>query len=80
MKIQLNMRVSFASLTDSTVRQTLYSKSNNVEVIQAVDTNGVINELFETFSKHYQEGLETKMIGSSYFFEKVDLLHSISLS
>ena len=82
-KIQLNMRVSFASLTDSTVRQTLYSKSDNVEIIHAVDTNGVINELFDTFLKRYQEGLETKMIGSSYFFEKVDLLqyhfHKVTL-
>ena len=73
-KIQLNMRVSFASLTDSTVRQALYSKSNNVEIMHALDTNGVINELFDTFLRRYQEGLDTKMIGSSYFFEKVDLL------
>ena len=71
-KIQLNMRVSFASLTDSTVRQILYSKNDNVEIIHAVDTNGVINELFDTFLKFYHEGLETKMVGSSYFFEKVD--------
>ena len=82
-KIQLNMRVSFASLTDSTVRQALYSKSNNVEIMHAADTNGVINELFDTFLKRYQEGLDTKMIGSSYFFEKVDLLqyhfHKVTL-
>ena len=69
------MRVSFPSLTDSTVRQTLYSKSNNVEIIHAADTNGVINELFDTFLKRYQEGLETKMIGSNIFFFKVDSLH-----
>ena len=68
------MRVSFASLTDSTVRQILYSKNDNVEIIHAVDTNGVINELSDTFLKRYQEVLETKMICSSYFFEKVDLL------
>ena len=71
-KIQLNMRVSFAFLTDSTVTQILYSKSDNVEIIHVVDTNGVINELFDTFLKCYHEGLETKMVGSSYFFEKVD--------
>ena len=69
------MRVSFASLTDSTVRQTLYSKSNNVEIIHAPDTNGVINQLFDTFLKRYQEGLETKMIGSNIFLKKVDSLH-----
>ena len=64
-KIQLNMRVSFISLTDTTIRQTLYSKSDNVEILHAVDTNGLIDEFFDTSLKCYQEGLETKMIGSS---------------
>ena len=71
-KIQLNMEVSFISLTDTNVRQTLYSKSDNMEIIHAVDTNGVIDELFDTFLNRYQDGLETKMTGSSYFFEKLD--------
>ena len=82
-KIQLNMRISFISLTDSNVRQTLYSKSDNVEILHAVDTNGVIDELFGTFLKRDQEGLETKMIGNSSMFEKVDLLqyhfHKVTL-
>ena len=52
-KIQLNMRISFISLTDSNVRQTLYSKSDNVEILHAVDTNSVIDELFDTFLKRY---------------------------
>ena len=44
----------------------------------------VINELFKYFLKRYQEGLETKMKGSSFVFERVDLLeyhlHKISLN
>ena len=71
-KIQIVAKLSFISLTDS--RQILYSKSDNVNILHAVDTNGVINELFDTFLKRYQDGLETKMTGSSYFFDKVDLL------
>ena len=67
-KIQLNAKLSFISLTDRTVRQILYSKSDNVNILHAVDTNGVIDELFDTFLKRYQDGLETKMTGSSYFF------------
>ena len=82
-KIQLTAKLSFISLTHTNVRQTLYSKSDNVEVIHAVDTNGVIDELFDTFLNRYQDGLETKMTGSSYFFEKVDLLeyhfHKVTL-
>ena len=83
MEMQLSAKLSFISLTDSTVRETLYSKSDNVEILHAVDTNGVIDKLFNTFLKRYQDGLETKMTASSYFFEKVDLLqyhfHKITL-
>ena len=73
-KIQIVAKLSFISLTDSNVRQILYSKSDNVNILHAVDTNGVIDELFNTFLECYQKGLETKMTGSSYFFEKVELL------
>ena len=45
-----------------------------MNILHAVDTDGVIDELFDSFLKRYQDGLETKMTGSSYFFEKVDLL------
>ena len=48
----------YISLTDSNVRQKLYSKSDNVNISHAVDTNAVIDELFDTFLKHYQDGLE----------------------
>ena len=82
-KIQLTAKLSFISLTDTTVRQKLYSKSDNVNILHAVDTNGVIDELFNTFLERYQKGLETKMTGSSYFFEKVESLqyhlHKVTL-
>ena len=54
-----------------------------MNILHAVDTIGVINELFDTFLKRYQDRLETKMTGSSYFFEKIDLLeyhfHNVTL-
>ena len=82
-KIQLTARLSFISLTDTTVRQKLYSKSDNVNILHAVDTNGVIDELFNTFLECYQKGLETKMTDSSYFFEKLESLqyhlHKVTL-
>ena len=37
-KIQLIAKLSFISLTDSNVRQILYSKSDNVNILHAVDT------------------------------------------
>ena len=48
------------------------------------NTSDTINELIGSFRKRYQEGLETKMKGSSYIFERIDLLehhlHKISLN
>ena len=52
--------------------------------MNGIETNDAINELFNSFLRRYQEGLETKMKGSGYIFDKVDLLeyhfHKISLN
>ena len=62
----------------------MYTKSNNVEIMKGTETDDIINELFGNFLKKYQEGLETKMEGSNFVFESVDLLyyslHKISLN
>ena len=52
--------------------------------MSGTEISDAINELFKSFLKRYQEGLETKMKGSSFIFERVDLLyyylHKISLN
>ena len=63
----------------------MYSKSDNVEIMMGIETDDIINELFESFSKRYQDGLEKSMKEESNFvFESVDLLyyslHQISLN
>ena len=59
-------------------------RSDNKTIMIGIETVDVINELFNTFCKRYQEELETKMKGSSFTFERVDLLeyhlHKISLN
>ena len=61
-----------------------HTKCNNIELMSGTETNYVINELFRSFLRRYQEGLETKMTGSGFVFERVDLLeyhlHKISLN
>ena len=52
----------------------MHAKSDNIEIMNGTETNEAINELFNSFLRRYQEGLETKMKGSSYIFERVDLL------
>ena len=83
-KIQLVMRVIFVSFIDKNQTQVMHTKSDNVKIMNDTDTNDVIIELIKSFTKRYQEGLETKMKGSSYIFEHVNLLeyhlHKISLN
>ena len=83
-KIQLSMRIIFVSFTDSNETREMHAKSNNITIMIGFETEDAINELFNTFRKRYQEGLETKMRGSSFTFERIDLLeyrlHKISLN
>ena len=83
-KIQLSMRMIFVSFTDANETREMHTKSDNITIMSVIETEDVINELFNTFRKRYQEGLETKMRGSSFTFEPIDLLeyhlHKISLN
>ena len=73
-KAQLSMQIKFISFVDKTESQTMHSKSDNVEITSGYDTDNVINMLIDTFTKTYQQGLETKMKGSGYVFDRIDLL------
>ena len=73
-KIQLIMRIIFISSLDINEIHIMYTTSDNIKLMNVTETNGVINEFFSSFLKRYQEGLETKMKGSGYIFERVDLL------
>ena len=84
-KIQITtMRIIFISFIDKNETQVMYTKSDNVEIMNGTDTSDAINELIDSFMKRYQEGLETKMKETSYIFECIDLLeyhlHKISLN
>ena len=83
-KMQITMRIIFISFIDKIETQVMYTKSDNVEIMNGTDTSDAINKLINSFMKRYQEGLETKIKGSSYIFERIDLLeyrlHKISLS
>ena len=83
-KIQLTMRMIFVSFTDANKAREMHTKSANITIMIGIKTEDIINELFHTFRKRYQEGLETKMKGSSFRFERIDLLeyhlHKISLN
>ena len=83
-KIQITMRIIFISFIDKNETQVMHTKSDNVEIMNGTDTSDAINKLINSFIKRYQEAIQTKMKGSSYIFERIDLLeyhlHKISLN
>ena len=83
-KIPIVMRIIFVSFKGKNETQVMDTKSDNVKIMNGTATSDAINELIDSFTKRFQEGVETKMKGSSYIFELVDLLeyhlHKISLN
>ena len=71
-KIQITMRIIFISFIDKNETQVMHTKSDNVEIMNGADTSDAINKLINSFMKRYQEGLKTKVKGSSYIFERID--------
>ena len=58
-KIQLIMRVIFVSFIDKNETHVMHTKSDHIEIMNDSDTSNAISELFDSFYKIYQEGLET---------------------
>ena len=67
-KIQLTMQITFISSLDTGEFRIMNSKSDNVEIMMGIETDDIINELFKSSLKKYQEGLKTKMRGSDFVF------------
>ena len=73
-KIQLSMRVIFVSFTDASETREMFTKSDNILIMNGNETEDIINELINTFNRRYKEELEIKMRGNSFTFDHVDLL------
>ena len=65
-KIQLTMKINFVSVLNNTQFQEMHKKNDNIEIIIGIKTNDIITGPFNSSFKKYQEGLETKMKGSSF--------------
>ena len=48
------------SFTDANETSEMHTKSDNITIMMVVETKDIINELFNTFHKRYQEELEKK--------------------
>ena len=75
-KIQLTVAINFiSSKPDSDKTRIMHTKSNNIEIMIGSDTNEVIKEIFKSLLQRYQENLETKMSGSEFVFDGVNVLY-----
>ena len=83
-KIRLVMKINFISSLDTAEFREMHTKSDNIEIMNGTETSDAIKELFNSLLRRHQEGLETKMRGSSNVFRSADLLyyhlHKISLN
>ena len=59
----------------------MYSRSDNIKIIlnnikiMCIETDEIIEELFESLLQRYQEGLEELMAGSEFIFDSVNILY-----
>ena len=45
------MRIIFVSFTDANETREMYTKSDNIAIMSGIETEDIINELFNTFCK-----------------------------
>ena len=61
------MTVNFFSSKDFEETHTMYSKSNNIEVMMGNETDKIIEELFDSFSQRCHKSFEESMRESEFF-------------
>ena len=69
------MSINFISLKDSNEVRTMYTKSDNVDIMTGVETNDVAEEIFKSTLERYQTGLKESMRGSEFLFDCVNEVH-----
>ena len=74
-KTKLTMAINSFRSKDSEEIGTIYSPSENAEVIIGTETDKIIEYLADSFLQRYQKGLEDLMRGSEFVFDNVDLLY-----
>ena len=67
-------RLNRMSSRDNDDTQLMHSKSDNIEIMIVNKTDGIINQLFESFLTRYQLGLES-MKGNDFVFDSIDGMH-----
>ena len=74
--MQLTIEVNFISLKPgSDETRIMYTRSNNIEIMFGDDNDDIIEQIFESLLKKYEENLQNKMRGSEFEFDSVNFLY-----
>ena len=68
-KIQLSLTINFVSSKDFKETRTIYTNSDNTDIIIGYETDQIIEEFFNSLLQRYQKGLK------EFVFDSVDLLN-----
>ena len=84
-KIQLTTKLNLiSSKPDSDETRTMCTKSDNIEIMISRETDEIIEDIFKSLRKRYQEGIEESMYASHFTVVSVDAmyydLNKVSLS
>ena len=75
-KVQLTIEFNFISLKPgSDETRIMYTRTNNTEIMFGDDNDDIIEQLFESLFKKYDENLQNKMRGSEFEFDGVNFLY-----
>ena len=75
-KVQLAIEVNFISLKPgSDETRIMYKRSNNIEIMFGDNNDDIIEQLFETLLKKFEEHLQNKIRGSELEFDGVNFLY-----
>ena len=67
------MEINFIfSKKDSDETRTMYSKSDNTEIMMGSQRDKIIEKIFESLLQRYQKNLEESMRGSEFVFDSVN--------
>ena len=70
------MEINFISSKEDFDRScTMRTQSDNIEIMMGSETDEIIEELFESLLRRYQERLEESMKRSHFIFNSVDALY-----
>ena len=74
-KVQSTMAIKFFLLKILKKIRAMYNPSDNIEILIGNKTDKIIEKLFDSLLKRYQEILEKSMKGIEFLHGSVDLLH-----